>query len=123
MSDYTEIFEALSDRFAACGGYDYDEPQEMDETGAPWMSEGAVGISLDSSGRRSIEISLPARSNAHQNWGWQIVDGTHTVARGELTMTWTRWQDLQSGANKAPYRIGGKAAGELEAELMDRAEA
>jgi len=118
----TLIFEALSERFASCGGYDYEHPEEMDETGAPWMSDNAVGISLDPSGTRSVELVLPEQEKADENWGWKLCERDSTLAHGELSMTWQKWSQLETGANAAPYRIGGRAAGELETELLDVAE-
>jgi len=114
------IFEALAERFAACGGFDYDEAEQMDETGAPWVStDNRLGISLNEGGSRDIELILPDEKFDGKPWGWQISERGKVLADGHIEMTWQQWNNLGDGPNSGPYRIGGKPAGELESQLMD----
>jgi len=116
-----EIGEALIQRFADCGGFDYDEPGEIDETGAPYiLGDGATGaegfgVSLNPDGTDALEVR-PGESGIHP-WPYELTRGGEAVAVGVLPMTWHKWEALKEAPNRDPYRIGGKAAGELDAIL------
>lgn len=112
------IGEALIERFADLGGFDYDEPGEIDETGAPYITGGGetgadgFGMSLNPDGTDALEVTPP--ENPAEPWPYEIIRGGEVERAGVLPMSWDRWRELCEAPNRDPYRIGGKAAGELD---------
>lgn len=111
MNTIEDIFEALHDHHREQGGYEYDDVNEWDQTGAPFTitrEDGVVGfgIELNSNGTDCIEVWPPYNADARgmyrgmdnytAEWAYMILRNCgEPETEGVLPFTWKDWNELR----------------------------